>query len=118
MAAVSTIIAASALAVAAAGTGYSIYSAEEAKSKAEREANEQEKRQEKILADQKAQREQIKADEAELQDSLTQEAERDTQKARQRSLAAGAQGRGSTILTSPLGVPGSANTAGKTLLGL
>lgn len=43
---------------------------------------------------------------------------RDLARTRQKSLAAGAQGRRSTLLTGYLGVPDTANNTKKTLLGM
>jgi len=100
-------------AVAAGGTAYQIHASEEASNKADAQARKQEAHQSKALEEQKKQQETLEAKMAEEENV----ANRNTARHRQRALAAGAQGRSDTILTSPLGATGPIATAGKTLLG-
>lgn len=55
---------------------------------------------------------------ADQESTAAANATRDQARARQRQQAQGAQGRSSTILTSPLGVVGGSSGATKTLLGV
>lgn len=108
MAAASTIIAAASLAVAAGSAAYSIKSSEDAKGDAKVESKKREaaaKRQTDALYDKQA------SEEKEQQTEATR-----AQALEQKRAKAGISRR-DTILTSPLGVTGDANTAGKTLLG-
>ena len=94
------------LAITAAAAGYGAYSQKEAAGQAKKQGKEMEAQQ---LALQKQAR-----DKAESQDATQAAAQA---RERQRLLAASATGRQSTILTSPLGVPGEAPTAKKSLIG-
>lgn len=96
----------------------------DSKSKAEEEMKRQQEAQDKLFADLEKQRADQEAKLKEEQQSKADElkAEGETvlgknAKSRQKALAKGAQGRSSTILTSPLGEVGTADTGKKTLLG-
>jgi len=73
-------------------------------------AKEQSENQNKLFADRKA------AEDAAAEQSASDSSLKSARR-RQKTQAAGAQGRSDTILTSPLGVTTPAQTAGKTLLG-
>lgn len=110
---------------AAAGTGYTIYKANEASDKADAAAKEQAEAQARILAEQKKQTDQAKTEADQMAADAQNLTNRNSAAARVKALATNAQGRSSTILTSPLGVPnanapanGSPLAPGKTLLGL
>jgi hypothetical protein len=116
MAAATTIIAATALAVAAAGTAHSIESSNQAK----REGNRQKKIANEDMARMEGEAKAREADEASTEKAMI---ERNQARSRQRALANNAQGRAGTILTGPLGASGdaaapAANTANKSLLGM
>jgi Flp pilus assembly protein TadB len=107
-------------AAAVAGTIYSVKSANDARADARKAVEEQTK-----TADALAKQSQNRADQEESQ--ATSNTVRDDAKKRQQALSAGAQGRQSTILTSPLGIQGNAAGGtsaagapppGKTLLGM
>jgi hypothetical protein len=114
MAAASTIIAAVGVAVAAAGTAYTIKSSQDQAAEAKEQAKKQDAHQNKLLEEAKRQTDAMTSEEPVQQ---AQNQARD----RQRALAQGAGGRKSTILTSPLGLTGDAQSpsaaGGKTLLG-
>lgn len=112
MAAVTTAVAAvAAVAIAAGGTAYQISESKKQQKEAKKEMERQRARQNEL--DDEAKR-RLENEESEERGIATRNAARN----RQRALAAGAQGRRDTILTSPLGVQGeAAPTAGKTLLG-
>lgn len=117
MAAFSSIAAGIGAAIAAAGTTYSIVESENSKGRAREES-------EKAIAAQNAAAKKLEDDEAarrkEEELALSAEGDKSAQQAarkRQKALQAGAQGRRDTILTGPLGLPGQAETANKTLLG-
>lgn len=105
---------ATAIALAAVTTaGATIYSANEsskAQKQASNDAQDQQNQQNKLISDAKA-----------TQDAATQNQQsieaRDAARAKQKAQASAAQGRQGTILTSPLGVPGQAPGAAKTILG-
>ncbi len=71
----------------------------------------------RIAGEQRADAEAAKKAIADKQAEENSNDARDQAKARQRGLSKGAQGRSSTILTSPLGVTAPAAQAQKTLLG-
>lgn len=105
MAAVTATVISTAIAVA--GTAYSISESERAKSEAKREAKKREAKEKTLMDEAKNKNIEAEANKA-----------RDEAKNRVRALTAGGTaGRQGTILTSPLGVSGNAQTAGKTLLG-
>jgi len=92
-----------------ASTAYTVSESNSAKKDANRVAEEQKAAQAKAESELKAQQSAADAKEANL-------VARNTAQARKRN-ASGFASRG-TILTSPLGVPGTANTSQKTLLGM
>lgn len=100
-----------ALAVAGAGTGYQIASAEEAKERAAAQQKETAEKTKNALTEEENRRKEEEFKTAQVQ-------LRDEAKKRQRALSAGSQGRAGTILTGPLGVPQAQKTGGKTLLGV
>jgi Tfp pilus assembly major pilin PilA len=110
MAAVTAAIAVSAVALGA--TAYSVVEQKKAAKEARMESDRQVKQQENLIAEAKAKQQATES-------SAAMNKIRDEARKRQRSAAAGAQGRASTILTSPLGVVGTnpTNQGGKTLLG-
>jgi hypothetical protein len=115
-------IAAIGAAAAAAGTSYSIVSANDAADQADAAAAEQKKQQDKLLAEQKKQSDLAKAQIDNETNAALNLKNRDSAASRAKALAMNAQGRSSTILTGPLGVPNAGgqpgSAPGKTLLGL
>lgn len=111
-------------ALVAIALGSAIYqgvSASDAADKADKQREEDKAAQEKQIEDAKkeaqAQKDEMATEEAAnvaAQDALKN---RDSQRARQKTLAVGARGRSDTILTSPLGVQQYEPSATKTLLG-
>lgn len=95
------------VAAAAISAGSAAYSNNEAKRGARIAGDKQKNAQDRLLGEQKAK-----------EDELAAAQDRASARARQRALAAGAQGRSGTILTSPTGVAGNADpAANKTLIG-
>lgn len=92
------------------GTGYSIYSAEEAKGEAKEARAQEQESQRRLQSEIESRR---TTEESEETARRTQEEAR----RRQRALATGGRGRRDTLLTGPLGAVGEAQTARKTLLG-
>lgn len=104
--------------IAGAGLAYSAYSTERQRSDAVKQRDEQKAKQRKIESESKTRQENEESVQAANK-------ARDKAAKRQKALAANAQGRSSTILTSPLGgasdQPGQAagaQSGGKTLLGI
>lgn len=97
-------------AASAGGAAYQAVEAHSARQDAKRQAEQQAAEQNRLLEEEK--KRQAEQESADAERVATQQARQ-----RQRALAGGAQGRAGTILTSPLGVMGEAQTAGKTLLG-
>jgi hypothetical protein len=104
MAAVTTAI----LAAATIGSlAYGAYSGEKQRGEARRAAS-------AAKADQARLENETKAEKARLDAIATRDEQRNLQKSKSASFG----GRGSTILTSPLGLPGNGGETGKTLLGM
>lgn len=98
-------------------TGVAIHNANEAKDQAKAQADKQEATQNQLIQDAKDQQQQQKDEE----NAANVNSEQVRARNRQRMLASGSQGRQSTILTGPLGIPGDAApapAAGKSLLGI
>jgi hypothetical protein len=106
MPALTSILAATAIAAAAAGTAVQIdagnKSRQQAKDAADKQANQQ------AGLEQQAKDQQASVDASNAQQMARK---------KQQAAAAGAQGRADTLLTGPMGAVGQAPTAGKTLLG-
>jgi uncharacterized protein HemX len=106
--------------VAAAGLGYSVYSGEKARSEAKDQARSAQARQDLAIKEAKAQEaKDMAALEAE---EAASEKKADTAAMnlalRKKRNASSTSNRGGTILTSPLGIPGTTTqSSGKTLLG-
>jgi len=104
-----------ALALAAGGTAYNVYSGEKERQRLDNEAG-------RAASRAQAQQDALKKQQ---EDAANQEAmirTRDAQSARARVAALGKQGRSGTMLTGPMGVPGGGaapapSAGGKTILG-
>lgn len=107
-----------AIAATAVSTAVQVNAASDAKADAKKASQENQASIDKALQDQKAEAAARDAKEAELNSAEDSMKTRDSQRSRQKMLAAGAQGRSGTILTSPLGVVGAAPQPAKTLLGM
>lgn len=88
--------------------------------KAEKAQEEQKAQQDQLIAEQEKARQDAEAQrkkEEDIQNSELQVTSNKSARGRQRALAKGAQGRSSTLLTSPLGDVGTLEGGKKTLLG-
>ena len=97
------------LALAAGSTAYSIHEGRVQAKEAKQDAREFEQRQLAMQQELSQKQSQQDADAASQQQMAMQ---------RQRAVASGYQNASNTTFTSPLGMPGAANTAKQTLLGL
>lgn len=97
--------------VLAATATYQAVSANQAKQDAKGVANEQEDNANKAT-------QAVKAQTQAANDAGANQVTQDAAKNRQQQIMGAAGGRGSTILTSPLGAPAAPNVASKTLLGM
>lgn len=107
------------LALAGAGTGYQINASNEAADKADATAKVQKASQDALLKDQTAQADQMQKEQTQAEAQAAAQANNNATSSvnRSKALAGGAFGRSDTILTSPLGLQGTAPTTAKTLLG-
>lgn len=109
-----------ALAVAAGSAAYQGVNAADQSDKADAAADTQKKAQDQSVQTAQAEQTQQTQEQKDAEASQTADLNATSDKSKQLALAAGAQGRSSTILTSPLGLPGGNGaqpSAPKTLLG-
>lgn len=111
------VIPAAMLAVTVGSSIYQGLSASEARDKAAAAEEQRRKDQEKLIADQKEQNQKMQDEQDQQTANAAAQVEGKSAKTRQRTLAAGGQGRSDTILTSPLGVIQYNKAPAKTVLG-